>query len=112
MLTSVDMITIMGDALGDFETTIATVLSQHLQGDEGAARTFDLLRQSTVCRKCRARETHGRSQLLRVEEDVSKVPKMALVAYAEQREVLVVEHPDVLMTDNSEPHLRFLSCLS
>ena len=70
------------------------------------------LRLATVWRKCQEKLKHAEAQKLRLEEDVTKVPEMAVASYAEIREAFLASHPDVILADFREPHKRFLERLA
>ena len=103
---TISKFSLLGKDLAAFETKIETLLGATLGADAVKVQNTALL--AVVWDGCRRVKEFKLTQRMRLQEDPHKIPEIHSSDFADMRERFLTAHPDVLLTDDNEPHKKFI----
>eukprot|EP00971_Amphidinium_carterae_P342341 6481617-Amphidinium_carterae.3 len=110
-ILTIDHVAAISESLPGFKESIQTLLGQEMLGDSAQKRLLNLVFLATVWRKCVNLSSRLDKRKVRMEEDPDKVPAIQAQDYAQMRTVFLTRHKDFILTEQREPHKKFVEKL-
>eukprot|EP00971_Amphidinium_carterae_P206325 4094231-Amphidinium_carterae.1 len=106
---TLDHIASFGDSFDSFKTSMRGISIAEELGGSDAVRTMNLMFLCTVWRKASNLSAELDKRRARMEEEPDSVPEIQFQDYAQMRACFLAKHKDFILTEQREPHKKYMS---